>query len=173
MVPGAAEQESSANPLHKHQLISRGGRRGSGHSLSCQSTKSPGSSRAAGLAPTPPRTLPGRGSTDQARSPQNGQGGSCPKPGVADLVCHSRQRVCSQTSAWVCCSRGQEGGQSTTELSSVSSQPAAFPRKGSPARGRILGGCRPPRLSATPPESAPHGPDEHRAMTGVPSFLAG
>lgn len=79
MAPRAAEQESSANLLHKHQLIFRRGRKGSGHSLSCQSTKSPGSPR---LAPIPPRTLPGRDSTDQACRSQNRQGCSCPKPSV-------------------------------------------------------------------------------------------
>lgn len=162
MAPGAAERESSANPLHKHRLISQGGRRGSGHSLFCRSINSPGG---AGLAPAPPQTLPGRGSTGQAHSPPNGQGSSCPKPGVADLVCHSRQRVPKQTPAQACCGRRQEGGQSTTELSSVSSQPAAFPRNGSASRGRILWGWRPSSRSATPPESAPHCPNERRAMS--------
>lgn len=144
MAPGAAEQESSANPLRKHQRASRGGRRGSAHSLFCQSTTSPGSPwGGAGLVPAPPRTLPGRGSTDQARSPRNGQCSSCPKPGVTDLLCHLRRRVRRQT-AWVCCGHHQQGGQSTTELSSVGSQPAAFPRKGSAAEGGFCGAGDPP-----------------------------
>lgn len=69
------------------------------------------------------------------------------------------------------CSCHQERGQSTTELSSVHSQPAAFPRKGSPVPGRIWGSCRPSRRSAPALLSAPHCPDERWAMIRVLSPL--
>ena len=169
MAPGAAEQEGSADPFHKHQLISRGGRSCSGRSLSRQSTPSPKAweprrGRAGSYTPT-----------DAARKGQHGPDTQPSKR--AGFLLPKAQRRDPQVPLTAACPRAdtrsgllwphREDGSSTPELSSVSSQPAAFPRKSSTAGGRLWGGCKPSRRSATPPESAPRCCDERWATTSV------